>query len=93
MGRFLSASLLSQLPLSRGGGSYSDTMKSPVEIQLLTLDDWGLNQLTRSEASDLLEVIEDRDLLIGDGTVQGLPFYKPGIHRCLASGPMSYWTG
>ena len=53
--------LLSQLALARGEGSYLDVMKSLVKVQLLILDDWGLNQLTRAQALDLLEVIEDRN--------------------------------
>lgn len=53
--------LLSGLALARGDGSYLDTMKSLSKVQLLILDDWGLNQLTRAEALDLLEVIEDRN--------------------------------
>ena len=52
--------LLSQLALARGDGSYLKLMKTLVKVELLILDDWGLNQLSRSEALDLLEVIEDR---------------------------------
>ena len=52
---------IGQLALARGDGSYLDTMKSLVKVQLLILDDWGLNQLTKPEALDLLEVIEDRN--------------------------------
>ena len=53
--------LLSQLALAKGDGSYLNLMKSLVKAQLLILDDWGLNQLTRTQALDLLEVIEDRN--------------------------------
>ena len=53
--------LLSMLALSRGDGSYLATMKSLAKVQLLILDDWGLNHLSREEALDLLEVIEDRN--------------------------------
>ena len=52
--------LLSELILARGDGSYLDVMKGLSKVQLLILDDWGLNSLTREEALDLLEVIEDR---------------------------------
>ncbi len=52
--------LLSELILARGDGSYLDAMKALSKTQLLILDDWGLNPLTREEALDLLEVIEDR---------------------------------
>ena len=52
--------LLSQLALARGDGSYLNVMRSLTKVQLLILDDWGLNQLSRAQALDLLEVIEDR---------------------------------
>ena len=52
--------LLSELALARGDGSYLKLMKSLVKVELLILDDWGLKQLTKGEALDLLEVIEDR---------------------------------
>ena len=52
--------LLSSLALSRGDGSYLEAMRSLLKAQLLILDDWGLNHLSREEALDLLEVIEDR---------------------------------
>ena len=52
--------LLSQLDLARGDGSYLKLMESLVKVELLILDDWGLNQLSRVQALDLLEVVEDR---------------------------------
>ena len=52
--------LLSQLALARGDGSYLKVMGSLVKVELLILDDWGLNQLSRLQALDLLEVVEDR---------------------------------
>ncbi len=52
--------LLSKLALARGDGSYLSLMKSLVKVNLLILDDWGLNQLNKNQALDLLEVIEDR---------------------------------
>jgi len=52
--------LLSELALGRGDGSYLEAMKALAKVQLLILDDWGLRPLTREEALDLLEVIEDR---------------------------------
>ena len=42
--------LLSELALGRGDGSYLETMKALTKVQLLILDDWGLNPLTRGEA-------------------------------------------
>ena len=52
--------LLCELALARGDESYLKLMKSLVKVELLILDDWGLKQLTKGEALDLLEVIEDR---------------------------------
>ena len=51
--------LLLQLALARGDGSCLDTTKSLAKVELLILDDWELDQLTRVEALDLLEVVED----------------------------------
>jgi len=52
--------LLSQLELARGEGSYLKVMQSLVKVDVLILDDWGLNQLSRVQALDFLEVVEDR---------------------------------
>jgi len=52
--------LLSELELARGDGSYLKVMQSLVKVDVLILDDWGLNQLSRVQALDLLEVVEER---------------------------------
>ena len=54
------ARLLSKIAIARGDGTYLSLMKSLVKVDLLILDDWGLNQLNKNQALDLLEVIEDR---------------------------------
>ncbi|RUM87872.1 MAG: hypothetical protein DSZ24_05140, partial [Thermodesulfatator sp.] len=41
-------------------GSYLKVMQSLVKVEVLILDDWGLNQLSRVQALDLLEVVEER---------------------------------
>ncbi|RUM88730.1 MAG: hypothetical protein DSZ24_02795, partial [Thermodesulfatator sp.] len=52
--------LLSELELAKGDGSYLKVMQSLVKVEVLILDDWGLNQLSRVQALDLLEVVEER---------------------------------
>jgi len=65
--------LLSELALSRGDGSYLKLIKALYKVQLLILDDWGLNQLTKIEALDLLEVIESRHQISSTLVVSQVP--------------------
>ena len=52
--------LLTDLAIARGDGSYNKLMKELKKIELLILDDWGLNTLDPLACRDLLEVAEDR---------------------------------
>jgi len=52
--------LIELLRLSHADGSYGKTLERLAKIQLLILDDWGIDQLDRQARRDLLEVLEDR---------------------------------
>jgi len=52
--------LLSDLFIARGDGRYEKLMKNLAKIDLLIVDDWGLNKLNEQERRDFLEIMEDR---------------------------------
>ena len=45
---------------TRGGGSYQKMIVASSKTNLLILDDWGLEKLSREQSLDMLEVLEDR---------------------------------
>ena len=52
--------LLQTLELAQADGSYSQLLRSLSRIQLLIFDDWLRDPLSRSQAKDLLEILDDR---------------------------------
>ena len=52
--------LLQSLALAQADGSYPQLLRSLARIHLLILDDWLRDPLSRSQAKDLLEIIDDR---------------------------------
>ena len=52
--------LLSDLALARGDGRYLRVLGTLSRAEILVIDDFGLSALKGNEASDLLEVLEDR---------------------------------
>ena len=52
--------LLDDLRIAHADGSYSKKLAHLAKLDLLILDDWGLQKLTHAQAQDLLEVIDDR---------------------------------
>lgn len=52
--------LLEKLKLARIEGNYLKYMERIARSQLLIIDDFGLNNLDRQQALDLMEIIEDR---------------------------------
>lgn len=59
--RYLRTSrLLQTLELAQADGSYSQVLRSLSRIQLLIFDDWLRDPLSRSQARDLLEILDDR---------------------------------
>lgn len=52
--------LLQTLELARADGSYAQLLQKLARIHLLILDDWLRDPLSRSQARDLLEILDDR---------------------------------
>ena len=57
---FRTSRLLEAMTLAHGDGSYSKQLKQLAKIDLLILDDWGLEPLSQSQRNDLLEIMDDR---------------------------------
>lgn len=52
--------LLTDLALARGDGRYARILKTLNRVELLILDDWGLEPLDAGARHDLLEILEER---------------------------------
>jgi DNA replication protein DnaC len=52
--------LLQSLALAQADGSYPQLLRSLARLHLLIFDDWLRDPLSRSQAKDLLEIIDDR---------------------------------
>lgn len=52
--------LFTDLALARGDGRYARILKSLTGVQLLILDDWGLEPLDAGARHDLYEILEER---------------------------------
>jgi DNA replication protein DnaC len=52
--------LLQTLELARADGSYPQLLRTLARVQLLIFDDWLRDHLSRSQARDLLEILDDR---------------------------------
>lgn len=52
--------LLLELTQSRADGSYQKLLKALARVQLLILDDWGLEPLMPAHRNDLMEIMDDR---------------------------------
>jgi DNA replication protein DnaC len=57
---FRLSTLLTELALAKGDGTYPGFMARLAKTELLILDDYGLAPLSALEARDLLEVIDER---------------------------------
>lgn len=59
--RYLRTSrLLHQTALAHADGSYPNLLDALARVQLLVLDDWLRDPLTRLQSQDLLEILDDR---------------------------------
>lgn len=52
--------LLMELSQSKADGTYSRKLKSLARINMLLLDDWGLEPLQGTQRNDLMEIMDDR---------------------------------
>ena len=57
---YRSSRLLAELSIAHVDGRYSRLVKQLAKVDLLILDDWGLEQLNLIQRNDLLEIMEDR---------------------------------
>ena len=57
---FRTSRLLEAMTIAHGDGSYSKQLKQLAKVDLLILDDWGLEPLRQSQRNDLLEIMDDR---------------------------------
>lgn len=52
--------LLLELTQAKADGSYSKALQSLAKLDLLILDDWGLEPLKAAQRNDLMEIMDDR---------------------------------
>lgn len=52
--------LLLELTQAKADGSYSKALQSLAKLDLLILDDWGLESLQAAQRNDLMEIMDDR---------------------------------
>ncbi len=52
--------LFQDLLIAKGDGRYSKFMQQLAKLDVLILDDWGLNPFTQDQCRDLLEILDDR---------------------------------
>ncbi|MGY4408161.1 DNA replication protein DnaC [Bradyrhizobium sp. USDA 3315] len=52
--------MIEELDLARGDGRLASRMKSIAAVELLILDDWGLQAIDANARHYLLEILEDR---------------------------------
>lgn len=52
--------LLLELTQSKADGSYRKTLNQLAKVQLLILDDWGMEALQPAHRNDLMEIMDDR---------------------------------
>jgi DNA replication protein DnaC len=54
--------IFEELRVAHGDGSFARRIAQLAKLDLLIIDDWGLDPLSRSDRHDLLEIMEDRHL-------------------------------
>ena len=52
--------LLYELAINRGEGRYLKALKALAKVEILVLDDWGMEVMNKDQRHDLLEILEDR---------------------------------
>ena len=68
--------LIDELALARADGSLPRLLTRFARLDLLILDDWGLNPLREQARRDLFEVIEDRDATRSTVVTSQIPISK-----------------
>ncbi len=57
---FRTSRLLESLSVAHGDGRFPRLIQQLAKIDVLVLDDWGLEKMTLSQRNDVLEIMEDR---------------------------------
>lgn len=65
--------LLLELTQAKADGSYHKQLKQLAKVQLLIIDDWGLEPLQPAHRNDLLEIMDDRHGQTSTGVISQLP--------------------
>lgn len=65
--------LLLELAQTKADGSYSKALQSLAKLDLLIIDDWGLEPLTAPQRNDLMEIMDDRHSNSSTAIISQLP--------------------
>ncbi len=65
--------LLLELTQTKADGSYSKALQSLARLDLLILDDWGLEPLKAVQRNDLMEIMDDRNASSSTAILSQLP--------------------
>jgi len=65
--------LLLELTQDKADGSYHKQLKQLAKVQLLILDDWGLEPLKPAHRNDLMEIMDDRHGQTSTAVISQLP--------------------
>ena len=65
--------LLGDMLAARGEGNYLKYLKKLTQVEVLVIDDFGLNALTESDRKDFMEIVEDRHMTASTIIVSQLP--------------------
>ncbi|HIJ23889.1 MAG TPA: ATP-binding protein [Gammaproteobacteria bacterium] len=65
--------LLLELTQAKADGSYHKQLKQLAKVQLLIIDDWGLEPLTPAHRNDLMEIMDDRHGTTSTSVISQLP--------------------
>ena len=65
--------LLLELTQAKADGSYHKQLKQLAKVQLLIIDDWGLEPLTPAHRNDLMEIMDDRHGATSTSVISQLP--------------------
>jgi DNA replication protein DnaC len=65
--------LLLALTQAKADGSYTRQLKQLSRVQLLIIDDWGLEPLTPAHRNDLMEIMDDRHGSTATAMISQLP--------------------
>jgi DNA replication protein DnaC len=65
--------LLLELTQAKAAGSYSKALQALAKVDLLILDDWGLESFTAPQRNDLMEIMDDRHESSSTAIISQLP--------------------